>query len=73
MAAISKIQPSIHNWYIEEGSPTISKKAVKYRIVFDKKQQLYFIEKNIKSGWRKDNSFKKTKLSELVVEIENKI
>ncbi len=73
LASISKIQQSIHNWYIEEGCPTIENKGNKYRIVFDTHTQMYFIEKCIKSGWRKDNTFSSTSVSDFVAEIEKKL
>jgi serine/threonine protein kinase len=71
LARLNSIRDQIHDWRLEEGFPVRHGKP-KYRIVFQHRKNIHFVQKNSGSGWRRDNSFRGYEVSDLVDEIENK-
>jgi serine/threonine protein kinase len=69
LAHIAKLASDIHDWRVVDGCPTLLGK-VNYRICDSKQNSLYYVEKRIKSGWRRDNAFVYSKIDELVRIIE---
>jgi len=69
LARLNSIRDTIHDWQIMDGYP-LRKGTCKYRILFDNKKSMHFVQKNKGAGWRKDNSFQGLDLRELVAEIE---
>ena len=69
LARLNSIRDRINDWRIENGLP-VRFAGAKYRIAFDHKKKVHFIQKNKGSGWRRDNSFIGCNIYELVTEIE---
>lgn len=71
LSRINSIRDQIHDWKIKDGYP-LRQGHCKFRILFDNKKMLHFVEKEKGSGWRKDNSFRGVTLQEIVSEIEKR-
>lgn len=69
LAHFAKLASLVHDWQIVDGCPTLLGK-VSYRICDSKQNSLYYVEKRIKSGWRRDNAFVYSQIDELVRKIE---
>ena len=69
LARLNSIRNQIHDWTIENGCP-VRQGTIRYRIVVNKQQSQYFVEKNKGSGWRRDNSFQEQSLEDIVSEID---
>ena len=69
LARINSIKSEIHDWKIEQGLPVRYGKT-KYRIGFEKKKKIHFVQKNKGAGWRRDNSIKGSSVEDLVLGIE---
>jgi hypothetical protein len=69
LARLNAIRGQIHDWRIENGDP-VRQAQYLHRIVYDRRKNEYFVQKDKGSGWRKDNSFQGNNLTELVSEIE---
>lgn len=69
LARINSIKSEIHDWKIEQGLPVRYGKA-KYRIAFDNKKNIHFVQKNRGASWRRDNSIKGISVKDLVLEID---
>lgn len=69
LARLNSIRDQINDWIIENGYP-VRQGIRKYRVVYDQKNERYFVEKNKGAGWRKDNSFNGQNLKDLVLKIE---
>ncbi len=72
LARLNSISGVVHDWVIEAGIPTRICNNTRYRVAYNSKKEIHFVEKDKSSGWRKDNSFEGSSLKELVEEIENK-
>jgi serine/threonine protein kinase len=72
LAHINAIRNEIHDWQIVAGLPTRFG-TPNYRIQFDKKHSIHYVEKDKDSGWRKDNTFTNTDMPNLVREIETRV
>ncbi len=71
LARINSIRNQIHDWKIKDGYP-LRQGVCRYRILFDNKKSLHFVQKDKGAGWRKDNSFQGLALQEIVSEIEKR-
>ncbi len=72
LARLNSISKKVNDWTIENGYPIRNCSNCRYRVIYNRKKQSYFVEKEKNAGWRKDNSFKGTSLNELIKEIENR-
>ncbi len=72
LAKLNAISSDVHDWVIEDGSPTRKCDSCRYRVVLNQKDSYYYVLKEKSAGWRKDNSFEGICLKELVEEIENR-
>lgn len=69
LAHLGRLAPSIHDWQVVEGVPTLIAK-ISYRICASVRDRELYVEKQIRSGWRRDNTFAVQDIESLVREIE---
>ena len=71
LGRLAKVRKKIHDWRIEDGSPT-RRNGVSYRIIHAPSGKVQEIRKRKTGGWRKDNSILAQSLKDAVHEIDRK-
>lgn len=69
MAKIHEIRPSVPDWQVIEGCPTLTAKT-SFRVVSN--DDGYLVQKRVRADWRNDNTCVGETLEELVEEIAQK-
>ena len=72
LAHLAKLAPSVHDWQIQEGCPTLLGR-VSYRICMDPVMGTHSVEKRLGAGWRKDNTISGSSLGNVVQAIEKEV
>lgn len=72
LAHLAKLAPSVHDWQVQEGCPTLLGR-VSYRICMNPAKGTHTVEKRLGSGWRKDNTISGSTLGDVVQAIEAEV
>ncbi len=71
MAKLHSMKPCVPDWCVLDGYLTLKDK-ISYRLC-ETKNNSYIVQKKVKSGWRKDNSFPENSFNNQITSIENRI